>query len=132
MPLAAAYDSRISNQRALTKYTVATGQTFYEGGLVQLDSSGNLITLLTASALKCVGQFVRLSPDLKTAEVREGDITLDNAAVNPCVQATVGAACYGADDYVATNTAGSSAKIGVVVGFTADSKVIVRCTLATT
>jgi hypothetical protein len=138
--LSAAYNSSITNQRAQTAFVVAAGQTFYEGGLVQLNDAGKIIPADATSANKIVGQFVRLSPDGLTAEVREGDITLANALDDDaCTQANVGAAVYASDDHTVSKNQSDGGsppnnrpKAGLLVGFTASGNPIVRCTLETT
>jgi len=140
MALTADYNSRISNQRAVQSYLVDTTKTFYAGMLVQLSNTGYLQPVDPASANKIVGQFVRLTPDGLTAEVREGDITLDNAASGDAIaQANVGASAYATDHATVSDNGddgGSPAvdrpKAGKIIGITADSKITVRCTLETT
>lgn len=124
------YNSSIRLQRGQSQYTVAAGQTFYAGCFVQLDNAGNLRVLDATSTNKIVGQFVRLSPDGLSAEVREGDVSCDNDATNAVVQGTVGAKVYAADDH-SVSTLNTLPVLGILVGFDAASKPIVRVTLET-
>lgn len=127
--LTADFDSFISNIRALTKRTVDTTKTFYAGGLVQLDASGKIRPLDPTSSNNCVGQFVRLSPDGLSAEVREGDIYLELAGSGAPVSDDIGDTVYAADDHsVSTSSGAYPCKAGILVALEG-AGAIVRTTL---
>ena len=129
--LSADLDSFITNQRASTEYPVASGKTFYAGGLVELDASGKLQPK-TAGSRKIVGQFVRLSPDGTKAEVREGDIYLNLAASGVPTQDNAGSTVYAAsDNEISTSNGAYPAEAGILIALSGDGA-IVRCTLETT